>query len=300
MAPVKEKRGRIRIMGHSLFYRSFGSGNSSAGGTVVCLHGGPGATHDYLLPMADLAARGYRVLLYDQLGCGRSELPSNPSLFTIERGVEELEALRKTMRLGRVHIMGSSYGGLLALAYALKYQRNLRSIVTEGGIASVPLTISEMQRLKSRLPARVKRTMAKYETKGEFSNPDYIKAVDEFYRRHLCRLPVWPEELLHSIRNTSLPVYGTMNGPNEFTITGNIRYWDISSRLHEIMVPTLVTGGRYDEVTPRVARQISDGISDSRLVIFRNSSHLPMWEERERFISCVADFLDSVVERNVR
>ncbi|MDH2905350.1 MAG: proline iminopeptidase-family hydrolase [Methanomassiliicoccales archaeon] len=292
MAHVRERKGHVRILGHRLFYRLFG--DSPFRGTVVCLHGGPGATHDYLLPMADLAGHGYRVLLYDQLGCGKSELPPNTSLFTIERGVEELEELRKVMRLGRIHLMGSSYGGLLALAYALKYQRNLLSIVTVGGIASVPLTISEMERLKSLLPARVKKTLTRYEEKGEFSNPDYLKAVEVFYRRHLCRLPVWPDDLIKSMNNTSLPVYGTMNGPNEFTITGNIRYWDISSRLGEIRVPVLVTGGRYDEVTPRVARQISNGIRNSRLVIFRNSSHLPMWEERERFISRVADFLDGV------
>lgn len=287
-----QSEGLAKVLGFNLFYKVF-EGDGSRG-TLLCLHGGPGATHDYLLPLADITKSGYRVVFYDQLGCGKSDLPPNTTLFTIERAVEELEAFRKVMKLGRVHLMGSSYGGLLALAYALTYQRNLRSIVTTGGLANVPLTIQEMMRLKSELPRSVQKTLAKYEEKGDYENAEYLAAVNVFYRRHLCRLPNWPAELTYSLEHISRPVYHTMNGPNEFTIIGNIRYWDVTDRLHKIKVPTLVTGGRYDEVTPKVAASIHSEIKVSKRVTFENSSHLPMWEERERYIQVVTSFFQDV------
>lgn len=188
------------------------------------------------------------------------------------------------MGLGRVHLMGSSYGGMLALAYALKYQRNLKSLITTGGIASIPLAIEEMQRLKHELPPAVLRTMARYEAQGAYEDPNYERAVMVFYKRHLLRRKHWPKEQEYTMSHMSKPVYGTMNGPNEFTIIGNIRYWDVTERLHEVRVATLVTGGRYDEVTPRVARGIHDHIRGSKLVIFEKSSHLAMWEERRRYM----------------
>jgi proline iminopeptidase len=283
--------GYVNVEGYRFFYRSFGQ---SVKGVILGLHGGPGSTHDYLLPLADLAQFGYRVVLYDQLGCGRSELPKNPALFTVERAVEETEEVRRALNLGKINVIGSSWGGLLAIAYALRYQRNLKSIVTVGGLASVPLTTAEMQRLKSQLPIDVREVMKKYEELGDYENPEYLKAVDVFYRKHLCRLKEWPKELVYSFDHMSKPVYLTMNGPNEFTIIGNIRYWDVTNQLHKIRVPTLVTGGKYDEVSPKVARSIHKGIRGSKLVTFPNSSHLAMWEEREKFITVVREYLDRV------
>jgi proline iminopeptidase len=250
-----------------------------------------------MLPLADLAQWGYRVVFYDQLGCGKSELPKNLTLFTVERAVEEVEGIRRALGLGKVMLLGSSWGGMLAIAYALKYQKNLKSIVTIGGLASVPLTTAEMDRMKRELPAEVVEVLTRYEQEGDFENPEYQKAVQVFYRQHLCMLPEWPKELLYTMEHTSRAVYHTMNGPNEFTTIGNIRYWDATSKLHKIRVPTLVMGGRYDEVSPKVARSIHKGIKRSKLVTFRNSSHLPFWEEREKFMRVVRRFLDNVSER---
>jgi proline iminopeptidase len=254
-------------------------------------------THDYILPLQDLAHHGYRVIFYDQLGCGKSDLPKNLALFTIERAVEDAENFRIAMNINKFHLMGSSYGGLLAIAYALKHQTNLKSLITTGGIASVPLTVREMERLKRDLPIDVQETMKKYEDLGEYQNPEYIKAQMVFYKRHLCRLDPWPQELEYTLTHVSMPVYGTMNGPNEFTIIGNMRYWDVTNQLPKIKVPTLVTGGRYDEVTPKVAESIHKGIKGSKLLIFEKSAHLPMWEEREKYIKTLADFLGTVDRR---
>ncbi|MFI5450057.1 MAG: proline iminopeptidase-family hydrolase [Candidatus Bathyarchaeia archaeon] len=281
----------VDVLGYKIFYKIFGD---AVKGTVLCLHGGPGMTHDYILPIADLAQYGYRVVFYDQLGCGRSQLPADKSLFVMERYVEELEEVRRILKLGRVHLLGSSCGGQLALAYALKYQKNLKSLTTVGALHNVLMTFEEMQRMKKTLPSNVYRTMEKYERAGEYDNPEYLKCVEIFYRKHVCRLAEWPEKLKYSIEHLSKPVYETMNGPNEFTIIGNIRYWNVTDQLHLIKIPTLVTCGKYDEVSPKVARDIHRHIKGSQLVIFPKSSHLPFWEERERFVSVLKNFLDGV------
>jgi len=288
---VEPTEGYVKILGFNLFYRTYGKPTK---GTVLCLHGGPGATHDYLLSLEDLAQFGYRVVLIDQLGCGKSERPRSTGLYTIAHNVEEVEGVRTALRLGKVHLMGSSYGGALAIATALKYQRNLRSLIVTGGLASVPLTVREMRRLVNRLPLKVRATLAKYEAREEYRNPKYLAAVDVFYRRYVCRLPVWPREVTYSFDHMSGPVYFTMNGPNEFTIIGTIKDWDVTDQLPTIHVPTLVTVGRYDEVTPHVAESIHRGIKGSKLVRFERSAHLAMWEERSRYIEVLRDFLDGV------
>ena len=290
---VDRSEGMVTVLGYRLFYRSFG--RPDLGPTVLGLHGGPGATHDYLLPLADLAQAGYRVVLFDQLGCGRSEVPTDHSLFTLAHHVQEVEGVRSVLGLGRVHLVGSSYGGLLAIAYALAHPSSLRSLTTIGGLASVPLAQREMTRLRSELPGEVRSALDRGEAEGRMDSPEYLAAVSVFYRRHLCRLDPWPPELTYSLEQAELkPVYRLMNGPNEFTITGTIRDVDLTPRLSEIEVPTLVVGGRYDEVTPRVAQELHEGIRGSRMVTFEESSHLPFWEERERFLSTLIGFLRSV------
>lgn len=287
---MNPSEGYVSVLGFNLFYRQFGSPEK---GEILCLHGGPGATHDYLLALTDLADHGYRVTFYDQLGCGRSQLPKDISLFVPERYVEEVEFFRRKMKLGKPHVIGSSWGGMLAIAYALKYQRNMATMITVGGLHSVPLTLREMQRMKRNLPRDVQDTLARYEAEGDYENPEYMNAVRVFYKKHLCRLQEWPAELNYSIEHVSKPVYGAMNGPNEFTMIGNTRYWDVTALLGKIHVPTLVLGGRYDEVSPLVARGIHKGIRGSELTIFPNSSHVAFWEERERFMKRVLKFLHS-------
>lgn len=287
---MDESQGFVKVLGYRMFYRSFGAARK---GTVLCLHGGPGASHEYLLPIADLAQFGYRVVLFDQLGCGHSERPRGTSLYTVEHNVEEVEGMRRALHLGRVHLLGSSYGGALVLATALRYQRNLRSLIVASGLASTPLTVREMWRLIDAMPPALRRTIHESNEKGDFKDPRYLKAVDAFYRKHLCRIPIWPHEVVQTLDNTGL-VYQVMNGPNEFTITGVIRDWDVTDELPRIKLPTLVTVGRYDEVTPRVAREIHRGIRGSGLVQFNESSHLAFWEERPRYIQVVRDFLDGL------
>jgi len=284
---VFEKGGFVAVNGFKLFYRTFGTGDN----VLLCLHGGPGAMHDYLLPFGKLGDDKVRVVLYDQLGCGKSERPQDTSRYTIDYGVEEVEGVRKALNLAKINLFGNSYGGALALQYALKYQRNIKKLIISSGLSSVPETVEEMKRLKTLLPIDVQETLAKYEAVEDYQNPEYLKAVEVFYRNFVCRLPEWPEEVTRTLNGLSTPVYYTMNGPNEFTIVGNLRDWDITPRLHEIRVPTLVTAGRYDEVTPKIAETIHKNISGSKLVVFENSSHLAMWEEQESYVRTVREFI---------
>jgi proline iminopeptidase len=294
---VIEREGFVPVESYRLYYRTFGGARAKP--FILALHGGPGGSHDYLTPLVDLTNSGFRVALFDQLGCGRSDVPNDSTLFSVEHHIEEVERVRKHLRLGRVHLIGSSYGGLLALAYALRHPEALRSLVTVGGLASVPLAQEEMNRLREELPAETLEMMRRHERAGEFENPEYLAAVDAFYHRHVCRLSPWPPELLRTFQLIAArPVYRVMNGPNEFTITGTIRDYDLSGELPKIRVPTLVLGGRFDEVTPTVAEQIHRGIPGSRRMIFENSSHLPFWEERGRFMEVVSDFLRSVDREN--
>ena len=289
------REGFVSIHGYRLYWKSIG--DPGPAGTLLTLHGGPGATHDYLLSFGDLAAHGYRVVFYDQLGCGRSDLPSDEAEYSVDRDVEDLEELRQALGIDRMHLLGSSYGGLLAIAYALAHPGPIITLTSTSGLASVPLTVREMARLCRELPPPFPAFIDRHEARGEFQHPEYLAAVGEFYRRHLCRLTPWPAEVTYTIEHGNSPKYRVMNGPNEFTITGTIRDWDATDRLGEIRLPTLVTAGRYDEVTPVVAESIHHGIAGSELVVFPESSHTAFWEERTRYMETLRGFLSRHPER---
>jgi proline iminopeptidase len=261
---------------------------------LLCLHGGPGMTHNYIEPLEDLGDRR-RVIFYDQLGCGRSDKPDDTSLWTVPHFVREVEVVRSALELDRFHLFGSSWGGQLSMQYVLDYQpASLASLLMSGSPASMPCWVQGCAELFAELPADVQEVITRHEQTGFTSCPEYTSAVSVFYKRHLCRLDPWPVGLERTFAEMSPVVYETMNGPSEFTVTGRFRDWDIFDRLGEIGVPTLVMSGRYDELRPDQAEDIHKGIAGSELVIFENSSHTPFHEERELFMRTVNDFLDRV------
>jgi len=279
----------LTVDGYKIYVRTFGPANGDR--TLLCVHGGPGGTHDYLLPLADLVREGLRVVFYDALGCGRSDLPKRFDLYTLEHDIRVLEMVRRSLGNDRVHLMGSSYGGMLALAYATRYSKHLVSLNATGGLCDVPFASREMKRLIRGLPQKTQAVLRKYERTGEFQHPEYEAAMMQFYRRHLCRLWPFPEEVASTLTRTSRPVYYTMNGPNEYTIVGNIKDIDFSADLPRIAVPTLILHGRYDEVTPAVGERIHRKIPGSRFHVFPRSSHVSFWEERTSYMRLVGDFL---------
>ncbi|MCO6512351.1 MAG: proline iminopeptidase-family hydrolase, partial [Aridibacter famidurans] len=255
---------------------------------------GPGAGHDYLEPLEGLG-KDRSVVFYDQLGCGRSDKPDNRELWRIDRFVAEIDTVRSALGLEKVHLLGHSWGGWLAIEYMLTKPSGIVSLVLASTSASTSQFVNETARLKSELPADVYETMQRCEAASDFDDPDYEYAVMMFYKRHLCRLPEWPDCALRTVENLEgNAVYETMNGPNEFTVIGNLKDWDRADRLGEISVPTLITVGRYDELTPACSETLVNGIPGSRMVVFEESAHLAHVEETEEYLQVVGDFISGV------
>lgn len=294
--PTLTQEGFVSFRGYNVWYRIVGEREESGKFPVLCLHGGPGAPHDYLEPLESLVATGRRSIFYDQLGCGNSDQPHNPSMWTVSLFVEEVGFIRRALGLARVHILGQSWGGMLAMEYALTQPAGLLSLVVADSPASMPQWVSEANRLRAELPSEVQQTLQKHEAAGTTDSPEYQQAMLVFYRRHVCRLDLWPEYLNRAFEKLGQnpEVYHTMNGPSEFHVIGTLKDWDITSRLGEIRVPTLVIGGRYDEATPAITETVHRGIPESEWVIFENSSHTPHIEETERYFQVLDQFLSRV------
>jgi proline-specific peptidase len=284
------QEGTISVDGYRVWYRRIGSG----GTPLLLLHGGPGAGHDYLEPLEALAA-DRTVVFYDQLGCGKSDQPDDRSLWRMERFVAEVGTVRRALGLERMHLLGQSWGGWLAIEYMLTHPLGVVSLVLASTSASIPQFVAEASRLKAALPPSIYHTLQRYEAAADFHHPDYEAAALEFYKRHLCRLDPWPEPLLRTVRNIEgNAVYETMNGPTEFVVTGNLKDWDRIDRLSEITVPTLITVGRYDEITPTCAETMHRRMPNAQMRVFEQSSHTAHLEETETYLQVVADFLRRV------
>ena len=289
---MSEGEGFIDFRGHKVWYRAVGE---RSGGRVplLALHGGPGVPSDYLADLAGLAEDGRQVILYDQLGCGRSDQPDDPALWMMETFIDELTTVRERLGLDRVHILGQSWGGWLLLEYALRRPQGLASMVLSNTSASTAAFVAGVLPLKAALPAEVLAVLERHEADGTTDDPGYMAAALTFYARHVCRTDPMPEHVVASFVGLSQPVYGAMWGPSEFHCTGNLRDWDVTGRLAEIDIPTLVISGRYDEMTPDAVRPLADGIRSAEWVIFEESAHLPMAEEPQRYREVVSRFLAS-------
>jgi len=263
---------------------------------LLTLHGGPGIPHDYLDPLAELAHGGRSVVFYDQLGCGDSTHIHDPSLWTVDLFVEQVDAAREGLGLERVHVLGQSWGGMLAQEYALRRPPGLVSLVLADTAPSMAQWVAETSRLRAELPDDVQRTLAEHEAAGTTDSLEYGAAMMAFYARHICRLDPWPEcaQRAFARLDEDPEVYHTMWGPNEFTCTGTLKTWDVRGSLGHIDVPTLVLCGRYDEATPAIAETLRAGIAGAELHVFEQSSHLPHLEEPEAYLAAVEEFLARV------
>lgn len=294
-----EHEGRMAFRGHETWYRVVGDLDPTAAKTpVVICHGGPGASHDYCEPIAELSGFGRTCVLYDQLGCGKSDhLPGAPADFwSPQLFKDELVALILHLGIDARHaVVGQSWGGMLAMEYALDRPAGLRGLVVADSPASLRLWVSEANRLRAELPPDVQETLTRHEKAGTTDDSEYEAAVRVFYDRHVCRVP-WPDCVRRSFEQIAADptVYHTMNGPSEFHVIGSLKDWDITDRLHEITAPTLLVSGRYDEATPLIVGQIRERIPGAQWTIFEESSHMPHVEEHEAFLERVEAFLRTI------
>ena len=291
MATTNAEERRIEVTGGNVWSARAGP---REGIPVLLLHGGPGAASDYMLPLAERLAEHRGVVVYDQLGCGRSEHPDDPSLWTVERAVEELDQVRAALGLDRCHLLGQSWGGWLAIEYMTGRPAGIDRLVLASTSASIPEFTAGARGLIEALPEPHRTALIDLGAKGEYDHPDYQAAVQEFYRRHLCRADPWPDALVRSTEQMDgNQVYLTLNGPTEFDVIGRLRDWDRTADLHRINVPTLVTCGRYDEIVPSCSETITRGIEGARMHVFERSAHCAHLEEPESYAALVEEFLAS-------
>ncbi|WP_405824727.1 proline iminopeptidase-family hydrolase [Streptomyces sp. NBC_01390] len=293
--PEPNHTGTIDFNGWSTWYRVTGEPGRTP---LVVLHGGPGAGHDYTLRIAGIAQQGRPVVHYDQLGIGRStHLPDEGADFwTVQLFLDELDNLLGKLGFADAyHLLGQSWGGMLAAEHAVRRPAGLRGLVIANSPASMELWLAGAAELRSALPPEVQETLLAHETAGTTDHPDYHAAEQVFYERHVCRTVPAPPEVQATWDNIAADptVYHTMNGPNEFHVIGTMKEWSVVDRLHLIDVPTLLVSGRHDEATPDTLRPFADLVPDVRWHMFEHSSHMPHVEEEELYLQVVGDFLDS-------
>lgn len=283
------REATVTVPGGKVWTGTVGSG--TPGIPLLVLHGGPGAPHDYLEPLQALADQR-PVVFYDQLGCGSSDRPDDPALWTVERFVEELVRVRAALHLERVHILGSSWGTMLAVEYMLARRPDgVAGLVLSGPCLSASRFTADVRAYLQALPEPVRRTILEKEAYEDFESPEYQEAMTAFYRKHVCRVEPWPDCLVRTIEKMGQAVYRHMWGPSEFTVTGTLKNFERVERLAEIRVPALFTCGRFDEATPEATAWYRDSLPGSEMAVFEDASHEHHLEKPEAYLQTVRDFL---------
>lgn len=280
--------GFVPVTGGNVYYRKTGDG---PGVPLLVLHGGPGGMSRESDPLRELGD-DRPVIHYDQLGCGNSDRPEDLSLWTVERYVEELAQVREALGLDEVHILGHSWGTMLAAAYLLEQPKGVKSVIFSSPCLNSSMWERDQREYLKQLPQESQDIIERSERENTTDSAEYHQAMIQFYERHVCRLLPWPEELLANMSKGNHQIYGYMWGASEFTVTGTLKSFDVTDRLHEIDIPSLFTCGRYDEATPNTTEYYSSLVPDSEFHVFENSSHMPGVEEPQDYAKVVRAFLN--------
>jgi proline-specific peptidase len=276
MTPIEEDY--IAFRGYRTWYRIAGDRTSGAV-PLLALHGGPGSTHNYLGPLERLAD-SRPVVVYDQIGCGQSDRPTDIE-WSVQVFREEVDAVREQLHLECIHLLGTSWGGMLALEHVLTGAPGIVSLILSSTLANIGEWAAEQRRLL--------REMGLEPVPAD--DPDHERVERLYFDRHFYRGPKPRAELESMYAERNLDVYRAMQGPDEWTITGALRGWDVGDRLGEIDVPTLVIRGRYDMSTEKIAATLVNGIRNAREVVLESSSHTPVLEETEAYLATIDEFM---------
>jgi proline iminopeptidase len=274
---------------------------------VLLLHGGPGATHEYFESFESFLPReGIEFIYYDQLGSAYSDQPRDDSLWEIPRFVDEVEQVRQALGLGpdNFYLLGSSWGGILAVEYALAHQQNLKGLVISNMMMSIPDYNRYAQDVLARQmdPAVVKE-IHDLEAAGRYESPRYMELLmPNFYAAHILHRPPdqWPDAVLRSFGKLNKELYVSMQGPSEFGASGKLEKWDRKADLPRITVPTLVIGGRHDTMDPEHMRWVAGQVKNGRFLLCPNGGHLAMWDDQETYFPGLIAFLKDVDEGRMR
>jgi L-proline amide hydrolase len=288
---MEAREGYVDFRDYRTWYRAVGDLDSGTT-PLLALHGGPGSTHNYFGPLEALADER-PVVLYDQIGCGNSDRPTDIE-WKVDVFRDEVAALRDQLGLERIHLLGTSWGGMLAQEHVLSGGAGIVSLILSSSLANLALWSVEQLKLKAQLPPDVVEVLDLHEAAGTYDDPEYEEAMSVYFERHFYRGPEPRPELDAMDEGRAPDVYHAMQGPNEWTTTGALKGWDTRDRLHEIDVPTLVIRGRYDMCTEPIAAELVNGIQGARLEIFEKSSHTPVLEESDRYLEVVGRFMREV------
>jgi len=284
--------GYIDVEGGRVWYRVVGSGNETP---LLLLHGGPGAPSYYLNPL-EKVAEDRPVIFYDQLGAGRSDRPTDSTLWRVDRFVNELAQVRKALNLHEVHILGHSWGTMLAVDYMLTNPEGVQSLILASPALSVQRWSDDAKSLIAELPNALQTVIERHENAGTTDDPEYQDAVMEYYKRYLSRSDPWSPDLESTFENFNFEIYGLMWGPSEFTATGSLSAYEREDVLPKLDLPVLFTAGRFDEATPATVEHFQSLVPNSRIAIFENSAHMTMLDEPEAYVDTVRNFLNEVDE----
>lgn len=286
---IPSSEGYASVPGGKIYWRRFGTGDRTP---LLTLHGGPGAAHNYLLSMQALADER-PVIFYDQLGCGRADAPADENVYTIQRAVDEIDAVRAALALEKVILFGHSWGTLQAIEYLCQGRGyGVERLILGGAFASVPQVIAGMHRLIAGMPDGFAAKLRALEEAGKTGTPDYAALVQQFYDRFVLRVPPTPDALASFDALSKSIAYRVLNGPNEFTIIGKIKDWDRRKDLKRITQKTLLTTGEFDEVTMDCHTTLRDGLGGAtRLAVLSGCSHLTMVEKPDQYAALLRAFL---------
>ncbi len=284
--------GYVDVEGGRVWYRIVGSGSETP---LLLLHGGPGAPSYYLKPLEQVSV-DRPVIFYDQLGAGRSDRPTDESLWRVDRFISELVSVREALGLEAVHILGHSWGSMLAVDYMLTEPDGVRSLILASPALSVRRWAKDAERLIAQLPEEMQQAIEHHEAAGTTDDPEYQAATMEYYKRYLSRSDPWSADLLLAFENLNTELYSFMWGPSEFTATGTLKDYEREDVLPSLDLPVLFTAGRYDESTPESLHHFHTLVPDSRIAIFENSAHMTMLDEPEPYADTIREFLNEVDE----
>jgi proline iminopeptidase len=270
---------------------------------VLLLHGGPAMTHEYMECFESFfPQQGFELIEYDQLGSYYSDQPKDSVLWTIPRFVDEVEQVRVALNLTKdnFYVLGNSWGGILAMEYALKYQQNLKGLIVSNMVASAPEYGKYAEEvLGKKMKPEVLAEIKQIEAKKDFANPRYMELlIPNFYKEHICRLAEWPDALNRTFKHANGDVYVRMQGPSEFGISGLLANWDITNRLPEITVPTLMVGAKHDTMDPKAMEKQSKLVQNGAYLDCPNGSHLAMWDDQQVYMNGVINFIKQVDQGN--
>jgi proline iminopeptidase len=291
MIPIKTPVGDFKV-----WTKRFGNNPRIK---ILLLHGGPAMTHEYMECFESFFPKeGFEFYEYDQLGSYYSDQPKDSSLWTTERFVEEVEQVRQAIGADSTnfYLLGNSWGGILAMEYALKYQVNIKGLIIANMVASAPeYGKYAAEVLAKQMDPKVLAEIRAIEAKADFANSRYMELlIPNFYHEHLCRLKEWPDGFNRSMKHANGEIYTMMQGPSEFGIAGRLASWDIKNRLNELKIPTLMIGAKYDTMDPRAMEEQSKLVQKGRYLYCPNGSHLSMWDDQQVFMNGVIKFIKDV------